>query len=89
MEHITAFKIITENEFIPTKNYEITNERKYQKIKCIKKAEGGWYFSTEIPEKDLLELFEQPFTRMKSETGTFRIHDMEKKLLTYIGSRDS
>jgi len=89
MENLTVFKIITDNEFIPTVDYDIANERKHQKIKCIKETDNGWYFSTEMSKEDLSVLFEQPYARMKSETGAFRIHDLDKTFLTYTGTRDS
>jgi len=90
MEHLTVFKIITDNEFIPLANYEFIDDRKHYKINCIKEtSDGGWYFSTEISQDEIQEIFEQPYARLKSETGTFKITDLEKKFLKFIGSRES
>lgn len=89
MENLTVFKLITDNEFIPTMNYEIIVERKHHKINCINGTTGGWYFSSALSQEKLQEIFDTPFTRIKSETGTFRINNLERKFLSYTGSRDS
>ena len=90
MENLTVFKLITENEFIPTVNYDSTNERKHYKINCVNETtDGGWYFSSEMNRDELQEILDKPYTRIKSETGSFKIEDSEVKFLTYTGSRDS
>lgn len=90
MDHLTVFKIITDNEFISSADYEFIDERKHYKVNCIKDtSDGGWYFSSEISQDEIQELFEKPYARLKSETGTFKINELEKKFLEFIGIRDS
>ena len=84
MEPLIVFKLITKNEFIPNKEYDIIDGRKYHKVKCIKSIDNAWYFYTELDDVKTL-LYQD--VKMRSENQIFKLLDIDKKFLKFVEAR--
>jgi len=82
--NLTVFKILTENNFTPEKDYFFTQAKEQKKVTCIKPTEGGWYFSSEVSFESLHEMN----AKLSSDNGSLKTNTLTMKELTFVESRN-